>query len=592
MMNKVKKLFQRKLLVKEFMGVCLVMAMVLSMGGNVSRVKADTNTLTIQGKTSAEGLANNYRAYQILTGTVDESSDIKKLQNPRWTTKISYEEINKFIDKLQSTQDFVKNGTNLFQSVTKLANDTPDYPDNISSAKSFQDALKTDEFQSLSASTLNTFSEIVAEYFTKATDGNSWGSAQSKTDKSLYTISGLPDGYYVVKDDARSDKSLARTRYILTVVGGTDNTVKTKASETVVEKKVSNEKEDNYDKAVSSTVGDPVYFKLIAKLPEYIKNYKTYKLVFHDTLTKGLTYEDIESVRYITEDGDVTDIKDYTVKVENETTNGGTNLTISTKDLKPDFPKMVYGDEVEVIYRAKLNDNAVIGEAGNPNTVYLNYTNDPYVDAANDDAPGKTPEDKAIVFTYELDATKVDGSDTSTPQRTLEGASFFVYRYNDAAEKCYLVEKTEHGKVNKWMSESDIAESGRTVEEMAVPFTSDENGQFSIKGLGAGTYYLEEIKAPDGGYKLLKDPVEFKIEDTLSQTTMTLESLGISVDGGKLAEGVKTTGLVSMTVENKRGSELPTTGGIGTRIFYLLGGILVLGAVILLITKKRTGSEA
>jgi LPXTG-motif cell wall-anchored protein len=64
------------------------------------------------------------------------------------------------------------------------------------------------------------------------------------------------------------------------------------------------------------------------------------------------------------------------------------------------------------------------------------------------------------------------------------------------------------------------------------------------------------------------------------------------VDGGKLAEGVTTTGLVSMTVENKRGSELPTTGGIGTRIFYLLGGILVLGAVILLITKKRTGSEA
>ena len=386
----------------------------------------------------------------------------------------------------------------------------------------------------------------------------------------------LTDGYYLVVDTTEKvAEGSAYNKALLQVVGNINIAVKTDAP--TVDKVVTNN--DGTDgNAADYNIGDAVPFKLIGSVPD-MSRYETYKYVFHDTLSAGLTLNEGSIKVYVASDKAGTDKAEITgwttavTRADGATDNAGASFTISFTDLKT-VSNVSQGKYIIVEYTATLNANAKIGSAGNPNTVYLEYSNKPDQSGSGDNNTGKTPEDKVIVFTYELDVTKVDGQNKTTK---LAGAEF---KLQNEAGKWVTVDAG--GKVTGW---ADTEEGGTTL-------TSDANGFFKIVGLDAGTYYLKETKAP-AGYNLLEKPIAIVISATLntSETNPALTALTIKVDNGEAKDGNLDTGVVATNVENNKGATLPETGGIGTTIFYALGGALAVGAAVLLITKKRMNAE-
>ena len=410
------------------------------------------------------------------------------------------------------------------------------------------------------------FAKAVAPYLTTAA-----GSANTVTD-GKYIISGLAAGYYLVKDQ---DGSLtgdadAYTEYIIRVVS--DTTATPKSSVPTVEKKV---KDTNDSTGVTSDwqdsadydIGDSIPFQLKATLANNVSSYTTYKVVFHDTLSKGLTYNNDAKV-YI----DGTETNGFTVTAT-VNADGITTLTVSCDDVKA----LGAGNSsvITVEYTAKLNENAVLGSAGNPNKVYLEYSNNPNKSEEGNNETGETPKDVVIVFTYKTIINKVDSENAP-----LTGAAF-------------KLEKLIKGK-------DGAADTWTTVKEFTVDETTTS---FTFSGLDDGQYKLTETKTP-AGYNTI-DPIYFVIEATHDETAdaptlKTLNAYLTDANGNKQTEMKDgesvnidlgtvdlTAGSITTTVVNKSGAQLPETGGIGTTIFYVLGGVLVLAAVVLLVTKKR-----
>ena len=246
-------------------------------------------------------------------------------------------------------------------------------------------------------------------------------------------------------------------------------------------------------------------------------------------------------------------------------------------------------------YDATLNTNAVIGLDGNPNSVDLQFSNDP-----NGDGLGRTPEDTVIVFTYELDGTKVDGEDVDTK---LEGAEFVLLNGGHTR-----VAHIENGKLVGWI---DLPEGYNYENYKEIPYetweefnatnnvimTSTADGVFGVSGLDDGTLHLLEIKAPNG-YNLMENDLRIDIAATTAngQTwdgvpANALTALTIAVDQGNAENGNAQTGAVALTVTNNQGTTLPESGGIGTTIFYIIGGVLVVGAGVLLAIRLRMRTE-
>ena len=413
------------------------------------------------------------------------------------------------------------------------------------------------------------FAKAVAPYLTTAA-----GSANTVTD-GKYVISGLAAGYYLVKDQ---DGSLtgdadAYTEYIIRVVS--DTTATPKSSVPTVEKKV---KDTNDSTGVTSDwqdsadydIGDSIPFQLKATLANNVSSYTTYKVVFHDTLSKGLTYNNDAKV-YI----GGTETNGFTVTAT-VNADGTTTLTVSCDDVKA----LGAGNSsvITVEYTVKLNENAVLGSAGNPNEVYLEYSNNPNKSENGNNETGETPKDVVIVFTYKTIINKVDSENAP-----LTGAAF----------KLEKLIKGKDGAAGTWT----------TVKEFTVDETTTS---FTFSGLDDGQYKLTETKTP-AGYNTI-DPIYFVIEATHdvtadAPTLKTLNAYLTDANGNKQTkmkdgESVNidlgtvdlTAGSITTTVVNKSGAQLPETGGIGTTIFYVLGGVLVLAAVVLLVTKKRMGN--
>ena len=415
------------------------------------------------------------------------------------------------------------------------------------------------------------FAKAVAPYLTTAA-----GSANTVTD-GKYVISGLAAGYYLVKDQ---DGSLtgdndSYTEYIIQVVGNVTATPKSDVPE--VQKKVKdiNDSTDttktDWQDSADYDIGDSIPFQLKATLADNVSSYTTYKVVFHDTLSKGLTYNNDAKV-YI--DGTETNGFAVTATVNAD----GTTLTVSCDDVKA----LGAGNSsvITVEYTAKLNENAVLGSAGNPNEVYLEYSNNPNKSEKGNNETGETPKDVVIVFTYKTIINKVDSEN-----KPLTGAAF-------------KLEKLIKGK-------DGAADTWTTVKEFTVDETTTS---FTFSGLDDGQYKLTETKTPVG-YNTI-DPIYFVIEATHDETAdaptlKTLNAYLTDANGNKQTEMKDgesvnidlgtvdlTAGSITTTVVNKSGSKLPSTGGIGTTIFYVLGGVLVLAAVVLLVTNKRmSGAE-
>ena len=429
-----------------------------------------------------------------------------------------------------------------------------------------------------------------------------------------YVIANLPAGYYLVKDQDGSlqGEEDTATEYIVQVLGNV--TMEPKDSDIpTVEKKVSEEdyrQDDGYGTTYNDVadwdIGDSVPFKLIGSIPD-MSAYDTYEYIFTDTLSNGLTLQ-VETINvYIARNSNdevhnyvpLTEGDNYTLTLNN-VENGGGSFSIAFDDLKT-APYIDQGNRnfVIVTYDATLNANAEIGLPGNPNSVYLEFSNNP-----NGDGLGRTNEDTVIVFTYELDGKKVDGENNDT---TLPGAQFVLL--NSARTTAAAI---VDGKVSGWVQVHSEAAAGDITRpesyeewverygESNVIITSGTDGVFNISGLDDGTYYLREIKAPDG-YNLLDADLRIDItattangqewdiftpETALTGLTVTTK-LGEDGETHGPVDGNLETGAVAITVENNGGSTLPETGGIGTTIFYAAGALLVLCAGVLLFVKLR-----
>ncbi|WP_033162870.1 isopeptide-forming domain-containing fimbrial protein [Sharpea azabuensis] len=490
----------------KLLSFIVALTMVFALGSmQATSVSAEETTYKLTLTGTATG--HTYEAYQVFKGDLSTNNEGKKvLSNVTWGTGVTY------------------SGE---ESAAEVAKALGDHTMTID--------------QLLEKLTLTTVTKTVSS------------SAYSTV------IEGLTAGYYLVKDQdgTQSNTSDAYTKFIVQVVGDTEADIKSGVP--TVEKKVkdtndSTGKTSDWQDSADADIGDDVSYQVTGTMPDNIADYTSYKYVFTDTMSKGLTYT-ANNARIAIGDKDVTSSFKEVVTPKDD---GSTVVTWTCDNLKGIEGVTLDADtKVVVKYNAKLNDNAVLGSEGNPNTVNLTYSNNPNKGGEGD--TGKTPDDKNIVFTYKVVVNKFDQD-----QNPLAGAAF---------------------KLEKKLADG----SYKTVKE----FTAGVETTFEFKGLDDGEYKLTESTTPDG-YNTI-DPITFTIsaEHDTESDNPSLTSLEGSLPGDKTTGEITFTsnithGSLTTNVINKKGSELPETGGMGTTLLYGVGGVLVaLAAVYVVYTKKN-----
>lgn len=381
-------------------------------------------------------------------------------------------------------------------------------------------------------------------------------------------------GYYIIKDKdgSQNGKQDAYTNYIVQVAGNVKITPKSSIPTVKKEVKDINDSTETalgeWQKDADHDVNDQVWFRLTGTLPENYETYTTYEYIFHDTMSKGLTFDSDSVEIYLGDEknGTKIDASKYTVSPQSDA-NGVTEITIQFADLKTAV-SATSDDKITVVYKATLNEQSVIGSAGNPNKVYLEFSNNP-----NGKGTGKTPEDTVIVFTYKVAANKVDGKGNK-----LAGAGFKLSKFDKESNGWKLV-----GYQNvKLDASGNPVETDGHYEVANATATS-----FAWNRIDDGKYKLEEFVTP-AGYNTI-DPVEFDV--VAGHADLTLTSLSGTKTTGTVGEYTfasnNTEGSLTTNIVNQSGAVLPSTGGMGTTVFYVVGGGLMAVAVVLLVTKKR-----
>lgn len=391
-------------------------------------------------------------------------------------------------------------------------------------------------------------------------------------------------GYYLIVDtssfssSADGDSYHAYNSFLLKVNKDHYHVqITPKVVKPTVEKKVydnddigSTGENNDWGSSADHAINEEFQFRLIAKLPESENNgraydyYNKYTVRFNDTLSNGITYDRLDSV-VINSNGHTYDIpKDspkYNVDVSHLESDH--SFVVSIPDVKtcvedPEF-NLNNGATITVTYTAHLNDNAFVntasGSTENKNSVRLQYSNNPRPD---DEYCGYTPESEVYVYTYQLNNTKLAETENGTP---LPGAGFRLY----SNEACH-----DEDEIKLKMNDDGTYSRDFSTEGKGVEMISGQDGQFNVKGLDAGTYYLKET-TPPSGYSACANK-EIVISATHNGNHVELDSSKLST-----------------TIINKKdgGITLPSTGGIGTTIFYVVGGGLMVAAIVLLVTKKR-----
>ncbi len=350
--------------------------------------------------------------------------------------------------------------------------------------------------------------------------------------------------------------------------------------------------------------------------------YENYFFIMTDTLSEGLKYNDdisitIEGVN----NGEPLGTDAYTATKETNS-EGGTSLKVVFKNFIQ--YKNKENATITVKYSATVNEKAIIGKAGNDNTVQLQYSNNPNEDQyGTPDYPdepkpnkviGKTPEKKTYTYVTGIDLIKVDpaGLALTGAEFTLTGDKInqaVVYReqfVEDSAGGYWLLKDgtytetapvtdaegstvDQYDDVSKKYAKKQVSEYKTTKEQVQQTATVGEDGKLRFDGLAAGEYTITEIKAPEG-YNMLTEPINVKIGwegPETGKTTCEWNITDSDKDVALAADGNR----VEVKVENKAGSLLPSTGGIGTTIFYVGGGILIVGALVALVIKRRSAKH-
>ncbi|MDY5559365.1 MAG: isopeptide-forming domain-containing fimbrial protein [Candidatus Heritagella sp.] len=437
---------------------------------------------------------------------------------------------------------------------------------------------------------------------------------------SATTYEGLPNGYYLVKDE---DNTVTGndfyTLYIVQVVNGT-LTFSPKGDVPKTEKKIV-EGEERVD-VNEASIGDTVSYEITGTMPTNIDQYNTFYYEFTDTLSAGLTYKSDITVKI--GDQDVT--KYFYKNADTAADTGITTITVSIQDLlaleKLGTVEINKDTVVTVTYSAILNEKAVIADAGNPNDVSLKYSNDPNNSGEGSTTPpsenpekpspthptGATPKDEVVTYTTELSILKNDEQNAILPgaEFTLTGNGVNVVlvtteKFTEDTNGDYW--KLKDGTYTKTQpiigGEADnsadydntttkyskttelVAKGNGKTETSVVGAVDSETGTVTFTGLGAGTYTIKETKTPDG-YNTIA-PVTFTL--TFNAGTKTF----VVSDNEKIVVGADNK--LDTTIINKAGATLPSTGGMGTTLLYVIGSVLVVGAAVLLIVKKRMGAE-
>lgn len=506
-------------------------------GASTAMAAEGTHTVTISPAKSG----HTYEAYQIFTGNLGADGS---LGNVVWGTGVDQ---SKLTD--ESTDTLIKG-----KDAAAVSQDLAAKSSNSTEAKAYATA----------------FSGVLSTTHTDSSDFVSTGAGS-------YTISGLSDGYYLIQDKAETlnGKNDAYTSFILQIIGK-DVTVAPKSTQPTVDKKIQDEFDDaeagateGWGNTADHDINESFQFKLDANIPAEanLADYKTYEVKFNDTMSKGVTFESIASVKVNGNDG--TAAKSWTLSTSDYTksditTDGTTgeqswSLTINDVIAECDGIKIAQGFTVEVIYNAHLNEKATInsatGTTDNMNSVNLEYSNNP-----NAAGLGKTEDKTVYAFTFGITNKKVIDS---VDGEALPDAGFKLYTDEDCTKEYKLV---KDDTLNAYRPAKD--------GETAVEMKSAVDGTFPIKGLDAGTYYLKETTTPKG-------------YTTAAVKTITIKATH-SISDGQPNVVLSSDSTLDNKIVDKKGSTLPSTGGMGTVILYVAGiAVFVLAGATLVMALRR-----
>lgn len=493
--------------------------------------------------TDTQGNATkNYSAYKILDASVDSASEAYT-----YHLNDTYKTILQSVTGKETEDDIIA-------YIGTLASTTGVTPGEEGNMRDFADkvykAILAANIQADLTTTNASFSDVAQGYYLIAQDAVDGGNTSTSL-VMVDTAGDVDDLTVTVKKDLPSfDKQI-----------GDINDTETAVSDTWNATDYTWGTDADFDKYAK----DDVPFRLIATLPTDYASYEHYTLTFHDDLDGNkFGTQTIKAVYVEAADGTKTaiDVTNYTVGAGCGETHGtahvdGCDFTVTIEDLKTVVATAAAGDKVIVEYTAPFTDNTVVGSAGNWNTGLLEYSNNPYNSGygANDNTTGETPEVNVVAFTYKTVINKIKKSD----QTALAGAAF---------------------KLEKKLSDGTY--------EVVEEFTAGTDTTFTFEGLDDGEYMLSETTPPQGYNPI--DPISFTVSATHADKALTALT-GTATDGVIEFTADVTAGSLTSNVENESGAKLPSTGGMGTTLFYVGGGCMVAVAGIFLITKKRMGKK-